>query len=97
MQSSCSYKSKYSFLHFTPQGGGIEQKSSRLHDHRVAVRLACQAFKISETCYRYDPKLSSENELIADWLLRLTTIHKQLGLILGLSLEEESNAISPRL
>ena len=50
-----------------------------IHDHRVTVRLACQAFKISETCYRYDPKLSSENELIADWLLRLTTTHKQWG------------------
>ena len=68
-----------------------------INDHQVTVRLACQAFKISETCYRYDPKLSSENELIADWLLRLTTIHKQLGLILGLSLEEESNATSRRL
>ena len=50
-----------------------------IHDHRVTVRLACQAFKISETCYRYDPKLSSENELIANWLLRLTTTHKQWG------------------
>jgi putative transposase len=50
-----------------------------INDHRVTVRLACQAFKISETCYRYDPKLSSENELIADWLLRLTTTHKQWG------------------
>ena len=27
----------------------------------------------------YDPKLSSENELIADWLLRLTITHKQWG------------------
>jgi len=50
-----------------------------INNHRVTVRLACQAFKISETCYRYDPKLSSENELIADWLLRLTTTHKQWG------------------
>ena len=50
-----------------------------INDHQVTVRLACQAFKISETCYRYDPKLSSENELIADWLLRLTTTHKQWG------------------
>ncbi len=29
--------------------------------------------------YRYDPKLSSENELIADWLLRLATTYKQWG------------------
>ncbi len=65
----------------------LEAENSRLkkmarqaiNDHRVTVRLACQAFKISETCYRYDPKLSSENELIADWLLRLTITHKQWG------------------
>jgi putative transposase len=50
-----------------------------INNHRVTIRLACQAFKISETCYRYNPKLSSENELIADWLLRLTTTHKQWG------------------
>ena len=50
-----------------------------INDHQVTVRLACQAFKISETCYRYDPKLSSVNELITDWLLRLTTTHKQWG------------------
>ena len=56
-----------------------EMAKQAIHDHRVTVRLACQAFKISETCYRYDPKLSSENELIADWLLRLTTTHKQWG------------------
>ena len=48
-----------------------EMAKRAIKDHRVTVRLACQAFKISETCYRYDPRLSSENELIADWLLRI--------------------------
>jgi putative transposase len=38
----------------------------------LSVRLACQAVEISETCFRYEPKLSSENALIADWLVRLT-------------------------
>jgi len=56
-----------------------EMTKQAVNDHQVIVRLACQAFKISETCCRYDPKLSSENELIADWLLRLTTTHKQRG------------------
>ena len=32
----------------------------------ISVRLVCKAFKISEFCYRYEPKLSEENELIAD-------------------------------
>lgn len=28
----------------------------------VSIALACQAFDISETCYRYSPKLDDENE-----------------------------------
>ena len=38
----------------------------------VSIRLACSAFSVSETCYRYQPILSSENEEIADWLIKLT-------------------------
>lgn len=38
----------------------------------VSIRLACLAFGISETCYRYQPKLACENTEIANWLLRLT-------------------------
>ena len=38
----------------------------------ISIRLACQAFTISETCYRYQAQLSAENALIADWLIRLT-------------------------
>lgn len=47
--------------------------------HDVSVRLACQAFKISETCYRYQPKLSEENAEIADWLIRLTRNQRNWG------------------
>jgi putative transposase len=42
------------------------------------IRQSCRVFGISETCYRYDAKLSdeneneNENEKIADWLLSLT-------------------------
>jgi len=35
------------------------------------VSLACRTFGISETCYRYEAKLSDENAEIADWLVRL--------------------------
>ena len=45
----------------------------------ISIRLACRAFKISETCYRYQPKLSGDNQLIADWLLRLTTTNRNWG------------------
>ena len=34
---------------------------------------------ISESGYRYQAKHSTENALIADWLLRLTTTHKRWG------------------
>jgi putative transposase len=45
----------------------------------VSIRLACQAFRISESCYRYKAKLSEENALIADWLLRLTSTQRNWG------------------
>jgi len=47
--------------------------------YEISIRLACQTFGISETCYRYQPKLSSENMQIADWLLRLTEANKRWG------------------
>ena len=45
----------------------------------VSVRLSCAAFAISETCYRYQPKLSEENDEIADWLTRLTHHQRNWG------------------
>lgn len=47
--------------------------------HSVSIRVVCESFGISETCYRYQPKLSSENEEIADWLIRLTHNQKNWG------------------
>lgn len=38
----------------------------------ASIRLACDAFGISQTCYRYESRLRPENDLIADWLIRLT-------------------------
>jgi len=43
------------------------------------IRQACEAFNISQTCYRYEPKLSAENEKIADWLMRLTHNQRNWG------------------
>lgn len=45
----------------------------------ISVALACRAFEISETCYRYSPVLSDENEEIADWLERLTANKRSWG------------------
>lgn len=47
--------------------------------HGISIRLACECMSISESCYRYQSQLSSENMVIADWLLRLTTAHKRWG------------------
>ena len=45
----------------------------------ISIRLACSAVGISETCYRYQPKLDSENAEIADGLIRLTQNHCNWG------------------
>jgi putative transposase len=45
----------------------------------MTVRVACAAFAISPTCYRYQAKLSDENADIADWLLRLTSTYRNWG------------------
>ena len=41
--------------------------------------MACAAFGVSQSCYRYERRLNSENAQIADWLLRLTGTHKRWG------------------
>ena len=45
----------------------------------VPVALACRTFNISQSCYRYERKLSDENVEIADWLVRLTTTYRSWG------------------
>jgi putative transposase len=45
----------------------------------VCIRVACQAFGISESCYRYERKLDAENAEVANWLLRLTDNHRSWG------------------
>lgn len=50
-----------------------------VQEKTVSIRLVCIAFAISETCYRYQAKLSSENAEIADWLIRLTHNQRNWG------------------
>ena len=35
----------------------------------ASIAVACRAFGVSETCYRYGPKVRAENEEIADLLV----------------------------
>ena len=45
----------------------------------ISVQMACDIFSISRCCFKYKPKLSDENEFIADWLIRLTHNQKNWG------------------
>lgn len=45
----------------------------------VSIKLACNAFRVRETGYRYQPRQRAENEVIADWLIRLTANRRNWG------------------
>lgn len=45
----------------------------------ISVRMACQIFTVSESCYRYEAKHNAENEEIANWLIRLTDNQRGWG------------------
>ncbi len=47
--------------------------------HGVSIALACRIFGISETCFRYRPRLAAENDRIADLLVGLTQAHRRWG------------------
>ena len=46
---------------------------------KISIALACRTFGVSETCYRYGPKLRAENGEIADLLVGLTDARKTWG------------------
>jgi putative transposase len=48
----------------------------------ATVRVACAIAGISRSCYRYEAKLNTENQEIADWLLRITGCHRTWGFLL---------------
>jgi putative transposase len=56
-----------------------EMAKRAVHDRQISIRLACEIFSVSETCYRYEAKRNHDNEQIADWLLRLTDNHRTWG------------------
>ncbi len=50
-----------------------------LANRNLSIRQVCHFFCISQGCYRYQPKLSAENEIIADWLVRITANQRNWG------------------
>ena len=56
-----------------------EMAETAVERRGVSIALACRAFGVSETCYRYSAKLKAENEVIADLLTGLTDARKTWG------------------
>lgn len=56
-----------------------EMAQRAVKQYASSIDLACDAFGISEKCYRYQTKLSGVNQQIADWLLRLTHNQRNWG------------------
>lgn len=56
-----------------------EMARKAVADRRISIRHACETFGLSQTCYRYQAKLSDENAVIADWLVRLTHNQRNWG------------------
>lgn len=56
-----------------------EMAKEAVQEHKVSVRLACQAFAISPTCYRHESKGKAENKEIADCLMTLIEAHRAWG------------------
>src|SRR6202012_2759082 len=50
-----------------------------VQDKGISIRLACEAFGISLTCYRYQARLSPETGEMPDWLIRLTANQRNWG------------------
>ena len=59
-----------------------EMAETAVERRRVSIALACRTFGVSETCYRYSPKLKDENEHMAAVLVGLTEARKTCGFAL---------------
>ncbi|MBA5226617.1 MULTISPECIES: IS3 family transposase [Pectobacterium] len=56
-----------------------QMAKAAVENRHISVRFACQIFAVSESCYRYTPKLDEENQQIAAWLLRITDSQRNWG------------------
>jgi putative transposase len=62
----------------------LEEENRRLkklyvEEKGLSIRLACAAFGLSQSGYRYVPQRNAENQRIADWLTRLTDNQRNWG------------------
>ena len=56
-----------------------EMAKRAVQERGISIRLACELYQISQTCYRYEAQLNAENEQIANWLVRLTDNNRSWG------------------
>ena len=56
-----------------------EMAKNAVKERGMCIRVACDAFGISESCYRYERKSDAENDEVATWLIRLTDNHRNWG------------------
>ena len=56
-----------------------EMAQDAVRSGRCSIKLACLAFRVSLTCYRYQPRLAPENAEIADKLIQLTYNQRNWG------------------
>jgi putative transposase len=53
-----------------------EMAERAVKERAVSTRLACEMFRVSQSCYWYESKTNAENE---QWLVRLTDNHRTWG------------------
>lgn len=56
-----------------------EMAKRAVQERGISIRLACELYQISQTCYRYEAQRNIENEQIANWLVRLTDNNRSWG------------------
>ena len=56
-----------------------EMAATAVARRKVSIALACRTFGVSETCYRYGPKLRDQNAQIADLRVGLTASSEKPG------------------
>jgi putative transposase len=56
-----------------------EMAKRAVQERGISIRLACELYQISQTCYRYEVQRNIENEQIANWLVKLTDNNRSWG------------------
>ena len=58
----------------------MEMAMNAVKERGICFRVACQVFRISKFCCRYERKLDTENEEVATLLIKLTDNNRNWGL-----------------